>query len=174
MPNFGPGIPNNVNLSYTATWLFTPSTFATNNVRLVNNGRTTVYVGQADVTVNTGLPITPGSKPVELTNVLTPLYAITQVQLGSIAGTIGTSGTAGTTALTVATTASATALSSGQLIAVQSTAFTSNLEVLSVSGSSSTTGVTVATATQFAHDTTNVVYNATAQYGLLSVYGGVV
>jgi hypothetical protein len=41
MPTLPPGSPNNVNLTYTPTWLFTPSTSATNMVRLWNNGRNT-------------------------------------------------------------------------------------------------------------------------------------
>ena len=32
MPTLPPGTANNVNLSFTPTWLFTPSTSATNNV----------------------------------------------------------------------------------------------------------------------------------------------
>ena len=62
MPTLPPGSPNKVNLTYTPTWLFTPYTSAANNVRLYNNGQNTVYVGQADVTVNTGLPILPGQQ----------------------------------------------------------------------------------------------------------------
>lgn len=172
--NLPPGTPNNTNLSYVSTWLFTPSTSATNNVRLVNNGRNTVYVGQAGVTVNSGIPIAPGSKPVELTGVLTPLYAVSQVSLGSVAGTITTTSmTAGSSVITMATVNS-TAVTVGQLLAIQSTQYTSNLEVLSVAATTGTGSVTLSTTSLFAHDTTNVVYNVAATYGQLSVIGGVV
>ena len=86
MPTLPPGTPNYVNLTYTPTWLFTPNTSAANNVRLQNFGQNIVYVGQADVTVNTGLPLLPGSKPVELTNVTTVAVRDLHVLRGVAAG----------------------------------------------------------------------------------------
>jgi len=172
--NLGAGVPNNVNLSYTPTWLFTPSTYATSNVRIVNNGRNIVYVGQADVTVNTGLPITPNSKPVELTNVLTPLYAISAVQQGTLLGTIQTAATAASTSFTFAAAGVVSALPVGTQFIIGSTSSTSNQEVLSVAGSTSTTVLTTSTGAAFAHDTTNVVYGCTPSYGQLAIYGGVI
>jgi hypothetical protein len=62
----------------------------------------------------------------------------------------------------------------GQALIVQSTAFTSNLEVVSVASTTATNNFTISTATVFAHDTTNLVYACTPTYGQLSVFGGVV
>ena len=61
MPTLPPGTANNVNLSFTPTWLFTPSTSATNNVRLWNNGRNTVYVGRRMSRSTPGCPSRPAA-----------------------------------------------------------------------------------------------------------------
>jgi predicted RecA/RadA family phage recombinase len=172
MPNFGPGIPNNVNLSYTPTWLFTPSNSATNNVRLANIGRNTVYVGQADVTVNTGMPLLPGGKPVEITNVLNSLYAISAYQVGALIGTITTAATAGSTTQIFASGAVAQ-LPVGTQFMIGSTIYTSNQEVLNVSASIGTTTVGTSSAAQFAHGTVDNIYLVTPSYGQISVIGGV-
>jgi len=169
-----PGTPNDVNLSFTPTWLFTPSTNATNNVRLWNNGQNVVYVGQADVTVNTGLPITPGGRPVELVNVLTSLYAISAVAVGSLLGTVQTAATAGTTTLTWTSSTPTTSLPVGSAFILGSTVNTSNQEVLVVATSASTTSNTTTNVTVFEHDTTNVVYAATPTYGQIRVSAGVI
>jgi hypothetical protein len=174
MVNLPPGSPNNVNLTFTPTWLFTPSTNATNNVRLWNNGRNTVYVGQADVTVNTGLPIPPGQKPVELTNVLQSLYAISTYSIGTLLGTVQTAATAGSTSLTFSSTVPVSTLGVGGIFMIGSTSATSNQEALSVAATTATTVLTTSTATAFAHDTTNVVYGVNATYGQLTVQSGVV
>lgn len=172
--NLGPGTPNNVNLTYTSTWLFTPSTYATSNIRIVNNGRNIAYVGQSNVTFQTGMPIFPGSKPVELTNVLTSLYAVSAVQQGILLGTVGTATTAGTTSLTFSSTVPSANLPVGTQFIVGSTVNSSNQEVANVATSVSTTAITTSIALQFAHDTTNVVYACTPSYGQLAIYGGVV
>jgi len=174
MVTLPPGSPNNVNLTYTPTWLFTPSTFATNNVRLYNNGRNTVYVGQADVTVNTGLPIMPSSKPVLLTNVLQSLYAISTYSVGTLLGTVGTSTTAGSTTLSFSSTVPTASLPVGTQFMIGSTINTSNQEAVNVATSVSTTAITTTTGMAFAHDTTNVVYAVTPTYGQLTVQGGVI
>ncbi len=174
MPTLPPGTPNNVNLTYTPTWLFTPSTSATNTVRLFNNGRNTVYVGQADVTVNTGLPIMPGSKPVELSNVTQSLYAISTYSVGTLLGTVQTASTAGATTMTFSSTVPSANLPVGTQFMIGSTINTSNQEVLNVAGSTSTTVLTTSTGAAFAHDTTNVVYAVAPTYGQLAVQGGVV
>src|SRR5208282_4695405 len=76
--NLGAGVPQHVNLTYTPTWLFTPVSSIANNVRLYNEGQNTVYVGQADVTTLTGLPISSGTQ-------------------GALLGTVTTASTAGQT-----------------------------------------------------------------------------
>ena len=173
MPTLPPGSANNVNLSFTPTWLFTPTTSAANNVRLYNNGRNTVYVGQADVTVNTGLPLMPGSKPVELSNVTQSLYAISTYYVGTLLGTVQTASTAGATTMTFSSTVPSANLPVGTQFMIGSTINTSNQEVLNVAGSTSTTVLTTSSGAAFAHDTTNVVYAVTPTYGQLTVQGGV-
>ena len=174
MPTLPPGTPNYVDLSFTPTWLFTPSTSATNNVRLHNYGRNVVYVGQADVTVNTGMPLMPGSPPVHLYNVTQSLYAISTYSIGTLIGTVSTANTAGATVLNFTTQATAQ-LSTGSTVVVGSTAFTSNQEMLSISTETGTaaTAVTVSTSAQFYHPTTDAVYLGTATYGQISVRVGV-
>ena len=173
MPTLPPGSPNYVDLTYTPTWLFTPSTSAANNVLLHNFGSNTVYIGQADVTFQTGLPIPPKSKPVKLAGVTSSLYAVSAVSQGSLLGTISSSATAATTTLTMST-AAVNALPVGTQFIIGSSASTSNQEVLNVAGSTSTSVLTTSTATAFAHDTTNVVYACAPTYGQISVRGGVV
>ncbi len=173
MPTLPPGTPNYVNLTYTPTWLFTPNTSAANNVRLHNFGQNMVYVGQADVTVNTGLPIAPGSKPVVLTNVTKSLYAISTYSVGSLLGTVGTATTAATTSITFSSTVPSANLPVGTQFMIGSTVNTSNQEVLNVAASVSTTALSTSLATAFEHDTTNVVYAVTPTYGQISVRYGV-
>lgn len=173
MPNLGVGGTQHVNLTYTPTWIYTPNASAVSNIELFNEGRNTVYVGQADVTVNTGLPIPPNSGPVKLTNVLTPLYAISQITQGAVAGTVGTTGTAGTSVIAFGAAASSTVLTVGQTLLIGSTAFTSNQEAVSVASTTGTTNVTLSSATQFAHDTTNVIYSAVPTFGQIRVNAGV-
>jgi hypothetical protein len=173
MPNLGPGVPNNTNLTFTPTWLFTPSSSGINNLRLYNNGRNTVYVGQAEVTVNTGLPILPGGKPVELTNVQNSLYAISAYQVGTLLGTVQTAATAGTTTITFSSTVPVATLGVGGVFMIGSTSSTSNQEALSVASTTATSVLTTSTATAFAHGVTDVVYAITPSYGQLSVIGGV-
>jgi hypothetical protein len=172
--NLGAGVPNNVNLSYTPTWLFTPSTYATNTVRLTNVGRNIVYVGQANVTTTTGLPILPGSKPIEITGVLTSLYGISTVQQGTLLGTVSSSATAGSTQFTFSAAGVVSALPVGTQFIIGSTSSTSNQEVLNVASSVSTTVLTTTTGAVFAHDTTNIAYGCTPTYGQLTVAAGVI
>ena len=172
-PNFPPGTPNLVDLTFTPTWLFTPTTSAPNNVQLHNFGKNIIYVGQADVTFQTGLPLPPASRPVRLVNVLSSLYAVSQPYVGALLGTVQTAATAGTTSLTFSSTVPSANLPVGTQFLIGSTTSTSNQEVLSVAGSTNTSVLTTSTATAFAHDTTNVVYACVPTYGQVSVRAGV-
>ena len=176
MPTFPPGTPQHVNLTFTPTWLFTPVGTIPNNVRIYNEGQNIVYVGQADVTVNTGLPLLPGGHPLKLTNVTTSLYAISALQVGSVLGTLSSATTANTNVLILAggtfTTVSKTP-STGSTIVVQNPYNTAGSEAVSITAFGTTPATfTVATNMQFAHDTTNVAYFATPTYGQVSVTAG--
>ncbi len=172
MPNLPPGSPNWVNLSYTPTWLFTPVTTLPNTVILHNFGRNTIYVGQANVTTTTGLPIPPSTEPVRLTNVLSPLYAISAVTQGALLGTVSTAGTAGSTTQIFSTGAVA-ALPPGTQFIIGSTLWTSGQEVLNVATSVGTTTVSTSTPAQFAHGTTDLIFAVTPTYGQVSVRGSI-
>src|SRR5208282_3795180 len=171
--NLGAGVPQHVNLTYTPTWLFTPVSSIANNVRLYNEGQNTVYVGQADVTTLTGLPISPGSKPVLLTNVTSSLYAISSVTQGALLGTVTTASTAGQTTAIFYTGAVAL-LPPGTQFMIGSTFGTSNQEVVNVSTSVGTSTVSTSTAMKFYHSTTDNVWAVTPTYGQLSVNGGII
>src|SRR5580698_2114842 len=142
MPTLPPGTANYANLTFTPTWIFTPNTSASNNVRLWNNGSNIVYVGQSNVTQGTGLPIPPGGKPIELSNVTSTLYAISAYQLGTLLGTVSTSATAGTSTLIWTSTVPTHNLPVAATFMVGSTANTANQEILAVATSVSTTSNT--------------------------------
>ena len=172
MATLPPGSPNWVNLSYTPTWLFTPVGTLPNTVILHNNGSNTVYVGQANVTTSTGLPIPPNSKPVKLTNVLTSLYAISAVSAGTLLGTVTSASTAGSTTQ-VFYSGAVTALPPGTQFLIGSTLYTSNQEVLNVATSVGSTTVSTSSPAAFAHGTADQVYAVTPPYGQISVRGGI-
>jgi hypothetical protein len=172
MPNLGSGGTQHVNLTYTPTWIYTPNASAVSNIELINEGRNIVYVGQADVTVNTGLPIPPNSGPVKLTNVLTPLYAISAVNVGAVAGTAAVTQTAATTSFTLPT-AAVTALPVGTVFQYGSTSSTSNQEMLIVASSVSTTVITTTNASVFPHVTGDQLFIVTPSYGQIRVNAGV-
>ena len=171
-PNLPPGGPQHVNLTFTPTWLFTPVGTLANNVRITNEGQNTVYVGQANVTALTGLPVLPNSRPLELTNVTSSLYAISAVSKGAAMGTINTAVTAGTNVViitggTFITTNQAT---TGQTVILANVTNLADTEVLSLS-TFGTTPATFTTGTnfQFAHGTSDLMYTAAATYGQVRV-----
>jgi hypothetical protein len=170
--NLPPGGPQHVNLTFTPTWLFTPVSNTPNNVRIYNEGSNVVYVGQSDVTTLTGLPIMPGSKPLELTNVTTSLYAISAVSKGTIMGTVNSAATAGSNVVVITggtfiTTAQA---STGQTVILTNLVNTANTEVVSLSAFGTTPATfTAASNFLFAHGTADAMYTATATYGQVRV-----
>ena len=179
MANLPPGSPNWVNLSYTPTWLFTPVTGHTNSVILHNNGANTVYVGQANVTTGTGLPIPPRSSPVHLPNVTTSLYAISAMSQGALLGTVTTAGSAGTTTFIIGNGTNATNLATtGSIIMVGSTISSSNTEAFLVAGATASTnvsaGYTSSTSLLYYHAIGETVYVAAPTYGQISVRGSLV
>lgn len=171
--NLGPGVDQHVNLSFTPTWLFTPTAGLANTVRLYNEGRNTVYVGQADVTVNTGMPLIPGVKPVELSGIGSSLYAISAITVGAVAGTAAVTTTAASTTF-ILPAAAVTALPVGTAFVYGSTSSTSNQEVLVVATSASTTTITTTLASVFPHVSGDQLFLATPTYGQLRVTAGVV
>jgi hypothetical protein len=174
MPNLGPGVDQHVNLSFTPTWLFSPVSGQANSLRLYNEGRNIVYVGQADVTVNTGLPLAPGCKPVELTNVMSSIYAISAVTVGAVAGTAAVSTTAGSTTFILPAAAVTAVGVAGTSFVYGSTSSTSNQEVLVVATSASTTTITTTLASVFPHVSGDQLLLATPTYGQIRATAGIV
>ena len=62
-----------------------------------------LYVGGVNVNPNSGFPILPGNRPVELQNVNVNLYACSGITGLGAPGTVATATAAGVTGLTVAT-----------------------------------------------------------------------
>lgn len=170
MPNFPPGSDQHVNVGVTPTWIFTANTSATNILRLVNEGRNVLYVGQSSVTPLNGLPVYPGGKPVEFAGVST-LYAVSAVATSSSVGTLAAALPAGSTAFTVGTSTATIVAGNTVMIGTGSSA-----EPVSVTatGGATTTTFTIATGTLYDHANASPVSAATSLLGQLRVSQGVV
>ena len=161
-----------VNPAVTPTWVFTPNSSAPSNVTFYNNGRNTVYVGGSQVTQNSGVPVRPGGKPLELTGVTATLYALSSVTNPVVAATMSSSAvTVGTTAITLATTVP-TALAAGAVIIVGSTAGT-GWEAQVVNTTNASSQITFANPLVQDHVGSSVIYTATAQPAQVTVVPGV-
>lgn len=168
MPFLGAGVDQHVNPSVTPTWIFTPTPNAPATVRLINEGSNTVYVGQSNVSPFNGFPIPPNSKPFQLQNVLTTLYACSGVTANAASSTLNGAVAAGSTVLTLVTAAS---------FVVGSTAVIGNTgkgqEVATVTGTTAT-ALTLSTATLYDHATGVTVATGTVVPTQLRVTAGVV
>lgn len=169
MPPTGPGVGQYISTAPAPTWIFTaPANVKSANVRVWNSGTAVAYVGQAGTTWQTGFPIPPGSKPVEIQNVGTTLYAVANVVPGSNAQTVNTtSGTVGSTTFTVSS--NNVAWVPGSTVVIGNGP---NREAFVVSGTGATT-MTVSTASIYAHPTGDTVTTATLYPTSLVVNAGV-
>jgi hypothetical protein len=174
MPNLGAGNDQHVNLTFTPTWIFTPNNSASTNLRLYNEGRNVVYIGQTGMGINGGFPIMPGARPVEVSGCITTMYAMSAVSPGAIIGTVGSAVGPGGTVITSATTAITASLATGGTIYIANTVNTANAEVLALSSFGTTASLTVASTLQFPHTTSDVIYACAATYGQLRVTPGVI
>lgn len=169
MPNLGPGVDQHVNAAAIPTWVFTPNPSAPTNLRLYNEGRYTVYIGQSAVTPSTGMPLAPG-KPFELFGVLQNIYACSPVVAGTAAATVGATAfqTAGSTSFTVA--------SGGMPNIPVGTTFLigsgTGQEALVVATSTSTTSITTTTPSLFEHGASDVIFSCTTNIAQLRVTAG--
>lgn len=168
MPNLGAGVDQHVNLAATPTWVFTPTPNAPATIRLFNEGRNTVFVGQANVSPSNGFPLAPNGK-IEMSNVTQTIYACSICQGGA----------AGATTLTAAATTAGTStftVSSGAGFAVGSTLLLggpTSSEAVSVSGLAGAV-VTTGTPTLYDHVLSSPVTVATLSIGQLRVTAGVI
>lgn len=161
----------NVNLDAVPTWIFTPNSSAASNLQLTNLGSSILYIGQSGVTPNTGIPLNPGQKPIELFNVTQTLYACSRTSPGTAAATASTSAsvTVGTTSWTVASGGMANIPVGTYFLVGAGT----SQEVLKVATSASTTTITTTTGTLFEHYASEVFTTATYTVGQLRVSPGV-
>jgi hypothetical protein len=161
MAYFGPGVPNNVNLTPTAMLVFTPNPSANSTVRIVNQGSSTVYVGGANVSANSGIPVAPLAR-IELPVMNTSLYA---------AGSYGPS-TASSTTLAAATTAATTAITTAASVPTGSTLLIGNgsgTEFATVTVGGTTVGTS---PLLYDHASGAAVKYVNPVIGLLQVQGG--
>lgn len=177
MPNLGAGVDNHVNLTFTPTVVFVPTPGQSTVARLYNEGRTLIYIGGAEVSQYTGLPLPPGGKPVEIFNPPGNLYAVSYGQIGVAAGTTATATlptnlmAPGLSSIPTTTTGAVTGLVPGNIIAIGNTVNSSNIEFVTVATSAATTVITA--TLQYPHIGGEVLYPVVATYGQLRVTSGV-
>lgn len=170
MPNLGAGNDQHVNPAVTPTWVFTPTPNAPSSVRFYNEGTTTVYVGQSNVSLVNGFPILPGNRPVEFQNVTATLYAVSGItSSGANTTTLSQPATAGSTQVTMTSVAN---FPPGTTFLVGNVA--GARDVLVVATSTATTVVTTTSAIQYDHLTGQTVATAVPSIGQLRVTAGVV
>ena len=170
MVNLGAGVDQNVSVvTPTPSWIWTPNTMATSTVRLYNQGRNTVFVGQSSVTPVNGMPIPPGSHPVELQGVTQTLYACCAYALGTATTTLAAAFTAGTTVPAVTAQGNfpvGTTFIVGNLASSQ--------ELLTSGSSFASTTIGTTSVALYDHLSGETVQTAVIQPGLLRVTAGIV
>lgn len=164
MPNLGAGVDQHVNVAFIPTWCFTPTSGQSNSVRFYNEGNGPVYVGTSGVTPQTGFPIFPGNRPVELQNVTKTLYAVTGWTALGTANTTSAASTAGSSTFVLTTAAFTANTPVGTLLLVGNTVNSTGTEVISVSSVSTASGtITTSAPMLFDHgsgQTVSVISNA--------------
>jgi hypothetical protein len=170
MPSYPPGSPNPATPAVTATLVFTPTPGATATVSVYNYGSHNAYIGKSGVNQADGMPVPPGNAPVRLQNFNQNLYAVCDVSVGTLAGSISTAYTAGSTAVVFA---ASVATSAGATLIIGNTANT-GWEAITV-GTVSASGTTISTTPLVSdHIASQPVYLATALGANLLVQAGVV
>jgi hypothetical protein len=165
MPFLGTGIGQNISTAPQATWVFTPTPGHASTVRFYNPGGNIAYIGQAGVTWQTGFPIPPNCKPIELQNVTTTLYAVSNVVPGAATNTVSTAAVAGVTAFTVS---AVTGIVAGGAVVIGNGP---NREAFTVLGTTATS-VTVSTASIYAHPTGDTATTASVYSTPLQISAG--
>lgn len=172
MPNLGAGVDQHINTTPVPTWVFTPNPVGGATVRLFNEGAGIVYVGGANVTPFSGLPLFPYSKPLELQNISGTVYTCSNVLVGANLATTSTAYTAGTTAFTMKATVP-TGLAAGATFAIANTAATAYYEVLTVASTSASSVITTTTGALFDHTSAATFLLCSTTPGQLRVTAGV-
>lgn len=172
MPNLGPGVPNNVNVTPIPTQVFTPVTGVASTCRFYNPGPGVAYVGGANVSPVNGIPILPGNRPIELQNVNVNLYACSGVSLVNTSGnaTLSALNAAGSTTFTVATNAP----TASTYVRLGSGTSLEYLYVSSFTGAGTPWTATTSTASLYDHISGSTMATCTATPLTLVVTAGVV
>lgn len=173
MPNFGPGVDQSLAPAVTPTWVFTPTPGVRSpSVRFYNTGNSQpVYIGGANVTQFNGLPLYPGTRPIELQNMPTTMYVCSGATRGAAGGTLGSASTAGTTTVTLAAAVPA-ALAAGTTVMIGTTVNTSSFDVNVVASTTASSALTFANPLLYDHANSTVVYAATPNTGSVRVTAG--
>ena len=171
MPYLGAGVDQHVNTAPVPTWVFTPNPVGGASVRLYNEGTQLVYVGGVNVSPYNGLPLWPGSRPVEIQNANGTIYTCSNVNLT-------------TTVMTAASSALAAGASSLSTTAVVASGFAAGTvfvlgagnakDVLVVASTAANSTITFTTNTLYDHVGSSLLTAATSIPGQLRVTAGVV
>lgn len=146
--------------------IYNPALSGTPNVSITNYGGSLVYVGQAGVTVNNGLPLYPNQQ-VTLPYAPTKLYAVSGVVATATATTTTAAANSAATSLAIT---SGTGTVNGQQIQVGSG---SNAEIVTITAGGGTTTLTV-TALNYDHRSGAAVTVMTATASAVNVVPGTV
>jgi hypothetical protein len=133
--------------------VYVPSTFGTPHVTLINEGITTVFIGQAGVTIAGGLPLAP-TQSVTLPFAPFPLYAVTAGVPTATTVNTNAAANAGATTLNFAG-AYATAAVNGRQVQIGVTGST-YAEVVTITTGGGTAALTVSPL-QYDHRTATPV-----------------
>jgi hypothetical protein len=173
MPYLGAGVDQHVNTTPLPTWVFTPNPVGSATVRFYNEGNQPVFIGGANVTPLSGIPLYPGSKPFELQNCNQTVYSCSNLILGAALSTTSTAYAAGVTSFTMKATVP-TGLAAGATFPLANTAGTSYYEVLTVAATSASSAITTTTASLYDHGSAATFCAITTVPGQLRVTAGVV
>jgi hypothetical protein len=171
VPNLGAGVDQHINTTPVPTWVFTPNPVGGASVRLYNEGSQPVYIGGVSVSPFSGLPLFPGSRPLEVQNAQGTIYTCSNVSVGANSATVTSASTVGQTTFTTAAAPPA-ALAAGSTFVLGVAG--GGQEVLVVASTSASSVVTTTTGALYAHQGTTLVYAASTSPGQLRVTAGVV
>jgi hypothetical protein len=172
VPYLGSGVDQHVNTSPVPTWVFSPSPAGGASVRLYNEGTQPVYIGGANVSPYNGLPLYPGSRPLEIQNANGTIYTCSAVSPGTAAGTMSAAALPAGATLATLTTAVPTAFAAGSTFTISNGS--TNAEVLVVASTTASSVVNFTTAALYDHVASSLFTAVTTKPGQLRVTAGVV
>jgi hypothetical protein len=173
MAYYGPGVDQTLNPTPVPQQVFTPVAGLANTLRLYNQGSSPVFIGGANVSPFNGLPVYPGNRPVEFSNMGSTIYTCSNVQAVTVAsGTITSASTAGQNSFVAAASVPTSGFSVGQTFVIGKAGSQEVLTVNTVSASFTTIGTT--TNAVYAHEATAPLFTVTVFPSQLRVTAGIV